>query len=66
MSGDLIPGLRTRVRGRVIGPDDTVYDETRAIMAGGYDRRPSVIVRPADARDAAHVDRRTIGELVEA
>ncbi len=52
MSGDLIPGLRTRVRGRVIGPDDTVYDETRAIMAGGYDRRPSVIVRPV-----AHVDR---------
>ena len=57
MSGDLIPGLRTRVRGRVIGPDDTVYDETRAIMAGGYDRRPSVIVRPADARDVAHVVR---------
>ncbi len=57
MSGDLIPGLRTHVRGHVIGPDDTAYDETRAVMSGGYDRRPSAIVRPADAQDVARVVR---------
>ena len=47
--------LRSQVAGRVIGPDDGDYDELRAIAEGGYDHRPAVIVRPADAQDVAVV-----------
>ena len=50
-----IDQLRTDVSGRVIGPDDGDYDELRAIAEGGYDHRPAVIVRPADAQDVAVV-----------
>jgi FAD/FMN-containing dehydrogenase len=48
-----IPELRTRFTGRVIGPDDPGYDDTRRVFAGGVDRRPAVIVRVADAEDVS-------------
>jgi len=50
-----IPELRGRIDGRVIGPDDEEYDETRVVAMGNIDRRPLVIVRPANADDVAHV-----------
>ena len=50
-----ISQLRADLNGRVIAPDDTEYDEARRIFPGGIDRRPAVIVRPADATDVAHV-----------
>ena len=50
-----IPQLRANVLGQVITPDDDGYDEARTIFPGGIDRRPAVIIRPANATDVAHV-----------
>lgn len=43
--------------GRVIGPDDADYDAARTIVYGGFDRRPAMIVRAADAADVSRVVR---------
>jgi FAD/FMN-containing dehydrogenase len=50
-----ITQLRSEVKGQVIGPDDAGYDEARTVFYGGIDRRPSVVVRVADADDVSHV-----------
>jgi FAD/FMN-containing dehydrogenase len=50
-----IPDLRAEFDGRVIAPDDVGYDEARTVFPGGIDRRPAVIIRPADAADVARV-----------
>jgi FAD/FMN-containing dehydrogenase len=50
-----IPRLRAAVKGRVIAPNDTEYDAARTVFYGGVDRRPSAIVRAADAADVARV-----------
>ena len=50
-----IPALRAEFSGRVIGPDDVGYDKARTVVAGGIDRRPAVIIRPADAAEVARV-----------
>ena len=47
--------LPTSLRGRVIRPDDPGYDRARTVFSGTIDRRPAVIVRPADAEDVARV-----------
>ena len=43
-----VPRLRATFDGRVIAPDDTGYDQARGVFYGSFDRRPAVIVRPAD------------------
>src|SRR5215210_3946848 len=50
-----IPKLRAVLNGRVITPDDAAYDEARAVFYGGFDSRPALIVRVADATDVSHV-----------
>ena len=50
-----IPQLRVEFNGRVIGPDDVGYDEARTVFPGGIDRRPAVIIRPADAAEVSRV-----------
>lgn len=57
MSQLSIPELRTQFSGQVIAPDDTEYDTARTVVAGGIDRRPAVIIRPADAAEVAQVIR---------
>jgi FAD/FMN-containing dehydrogenase len=47
--------LRSGLRGRVIGPEDTEYDALRAVMLNADDLRPAAIVRVADAEDVARV-----------
>jgi FAD/FMN-containing dehydrogenase len=55
MEGISIPELRTALNGQVIAPDDAGYDEARTVFYGGFDRRPAVIVRPANAKEVAFV-----------
>jgi FAD binding domain/Berberine and berberine like len=50
-----IPDLRGAFTGRVIAPGDAGYDDLRTIFGGGFDARPGVIIRPADASDVAKV-----------
>ena len=50
-----IPQLRTQLNGRLVTPDDPVYDQVRTISYGGFDRRPQLIVQAADAADVARV-----------
>lgn len=43
--------LREAIRGTVTGPDDTGYDEARAVRNGMIDKRPAVIVQAANTGD---------------
>jgi FAD/FMN-containing dehydrogenase len=53
--GISIPQLRRQLNGRLVTPDDPVYDQVRTIFYGGFDRRPQLIVQAADAADVARV-----------
>ena len=46
-----IEQLRDDVRGEVIAPDDDAYDDARRVYNAMIDRRPAVIVRPANTGD---------------
>ena len=50
-----IPELTAALKGRVIAPEDPDYDEARTVFYGGFDARPAVIVRAADAGDVSRV-----------
>ena len=47
--------VRTRIHGRVIAPDSHDYDAERAVMLGGVDGHPALIVRVADTDDVRAV-----------
>lgn len=46
-----VAALRDSLRGQVITPEDDEYDEARKVHNGMIDRRPALIVRPANAGD---------------
>src|SRR5262245_30913420 len=53
-ASSIAPVLRDELDGRVITPGDGGYDEARAVFYG-IDRRPAMIVRPADASEVVRV-----------
>ena len=46
-----IDQLREDVRGEVIAPSDSSYDDARRVYNAMIDRRPAVVVRPANTTD---------------
>lgn len=52
-SNTIASDLRPLLRGEVIAPTDAAYDTARGLYYTGFDRRPSVIARPADTEDVA-------------
>jgi FAD/FMN-containing dehydrogenase len=48
-----IPDLRAAMLGRVIAPDDPDYESARLVVSAAVDRRPALIIRPADATDVS-------------
>jgi FAD/FMN-containing dehydrogenase len=50
-----IPDLRATIKGRVLTPEDAGYDEARTMFMGGFNQRPGVIARVADAADVSRV-----------
>lgn len=53
--GISIPKLRAGFNGHVIAPGDPEYDQARTVFYGGFDRKPAVIIRVANAAEVARV-----------
>ena len=51
LNGTVLERLAPKLRGELIGPEDTAYDEARAVWNGMIDRRPALIVRCAGVAD---------------
>jgi FAD/FMN-containing dehydrogenase len=52
---ETIEELKTNMKGHVVLPDDSNYDEVREIWNAMIDRRPAVIAQCAEADDVSHV-----------
>ncbi len=48
-----IRDLRAGLRGRAIAPDDPDYESVRLVVNAAIDRRPALIIRPADSGDVS-------------
>jgi FAD/FMN-containing dehydrogenase len=53
LSNDKIGQIRSKVRGKIVLPNDPNYDEVRTIWNAMIDRRPAVIVQIAEAGDVS-------------
>ncbi|PTN08317.1 FAD/FMN-containing dehydrogenase [Mangrovibacterium marinum] len=49
---ETVAGLKQKVQGRVVMPDDREYNEVRQIWNAMIDKKPAVIVQCANAKDA--------------
>jgi FAD/FMN-containing dehydrogenase len=57
MKASAVDDFRSRLRGDVLGPDDTGYEDARRVYNGMIDRRPRLIARCANSADViASVD----------
>ena len=45
--------LASLLKGRIIRPGHSQYDDFRAVVPGNYDRRPTAVIRVANASDIA-------------
>jgi FAD/FMN-containing dehydrogenase len=54
--------LRTQVRGGIVRPEDTGYDEARRVYNAMHDRRPALIVRAAGVADVLATVRFAAGQ----
>src|SRR5215467_15647086 len=54
ISKDAIESLKSKIKGRIIQPTDSSYDQVRQIWNAMIDRRPALIVRCAEASDVPH------------
>lgn len=50
-SKEALTKLSGAIKGRVLGPDDSGYDDARQVWNAMIDRRPAVIVQPANGDD---------------
>ncbi len=48
---DMIDALTEAVRGRLLAPSDSDYDDARAVYNGMHDRKPGAVIRCVDAAD---------------
>jgi FAD binding domain/Berberine and berberine like len=51
MGAPTVTELREQVRGEVVTPEDAGYEDARTVYNAMIDRRPGVVVRPANAGD---------------
>src|SRR6266481_6116284 len=51
---EAMDAFSTKLRGRVIRPDDAGYETARRVYNGNIDRRPRLIVQCADVADVIH------------
>src|SRR4051794_22309032 len=49
------PQLSLEIKGQILTPEDPDYDVARSVAFANVDRRPAVVVRPADAADVSRV-----------
>jgi FAD/FMN-containing dehydrogenase len=52
-----VADLAADLRGELIGPDDSGYDDARQVFNAMIDRRPALVARPADVSDVARTVR---------
>ncbi len=57
LATDTLGRLAADLRGRVLTPDSTGYDEARSIWNGMIDRKPAIIVRCSTTDDVIHAVR---------
>jgi FAD/FMN-containing dehydrogenase len=57
LEASVCDALRARLRGSTLVPGDSEYDSARRVWNGAIDRRPSCIIRCADAEDVSHTVR---------
>jgi FAD/FMN-containing dehydrogenase len=53
-SNEKISGLKDKVKGQIVLPDDPNYNKVRKIWNAMIDRRPAVIIQCAEADDVPH------------